>query len=102
ASAPRHTPHLSLHDALPILDRKLKGRRGRDGWCAVSFVRLCLPQLAQQLYPASDGLARGWPESLLTRIGVLLGGEAGARLSQDLDRKSTRLNSSHVKMSYAV
>src|SRR5690606_27473745 len=91
----------------------------------MSFVRPRLPQPAQQLYPAPDGLARGRPdgehsvggatvsvqESVLSppRVcrtfpsigpypcasdrtagkpadpnGVFLGGEAGARLSQDL------------------
>src|SRR5690606_10343514 len=37
-------------------------RREREGRCTVSFVRPCLPQPAQQLYPAPNGLARGRPD----------------------------------------
>src|SRR5690606_39801181 len=68
---------LSLHDALPI-------------------------------YPALAGL--GWAELLAERPRVAIPlvfrslGETGAHASVllDVDRKSTRLNSSHVKISYAV
>src|SRR5690606_41472316 len=83
---------LSLHDALPISDREALAaasgglgvieRREREG--------LRLDDLADL-----EGLGRG-------RDADIEG--AGAGLVDDLeaDRKSTRLNSSHVKISYAV
>src|SRR5690625_5453570 len=36
------------------------------------------------------------------RIGIISNDEIGCNLSSELDRKSTRLNSSHVAISYAV
>src|SRR5699024_12721326 len=85
------TPHiysLSLHDALPICDRA--GCRDR-----------CRPRPSRHDRSArrsrSDRRARGerrWPLSVpsLSAAGVVPVG----------DRKSTRLNSSHVSISYAV
>src|SRR5690606_39897797 len=85
---------LSLHDALPIFERQL----GSDGEGLAGEVIEPLP---------GAHLAVAW-------VGVAHLGEAGE--NQDLvagilavaikiviqDRKSTRLNSSHVKISYAV
>src|SRR3712207_7216365 len=70
---------LSLHDALPILGG-LPRPAGPPGPCREDAVRLDrgLPQPAQR--PRSDG----------------------ARRSGSGDRKSTRLNSSHANISYAV
>src|SRR5690606_40606815 len=42
----------------------------------------------------------GWPESRRSRPGWR--GRGGGKINQTGDRKSTRLNSSHVKISYAV
>src|SRR5690606_40656251 len=53
--------------------------------------RHCRCRAAQRQLRAMD---------LVTLAGV--GGSAGCRRGGDLDRKSTRLNSSHVKTSYAV
>src|SRR5436309_11018250 len=69
---------LSLHDALPIC-----------GWESGRGLGRC-------------DRSRDWsraPRSSLSRLceGQLQGGERAIR-----DRKSTRLNSSHVKISYAV
>src|SRR5690606_40749866 len=96
-TAPSATYTLSLHDALPI-----------------SQVFFATPSFAMYLIEKMQ--ERGiYPEQLALRIGSF-GGEAGAEVpstrqrleeglgidAYDLDRKSTRLNSSHVKISYAV
>src|SRR5690606_39733685 len=84
---------LSLHDALPIYPVRVVGdvvaaRRvgagGREVIAAVDEVRVAHHQ--------RHVVARRRPEPSLA--------EAAARHA--LDRKSTRLNSSHVKISYAV
>src|SRR5438132_5674446 len=82
----------SLHDALPISVRAWFNRRFPDG-----------PTEAQ---------AGGWPAIVAgqhtlicapTGSGKTLAGFlAGARGGADQDRKSTRLNSSHTVISYAV
>src|SRR5690606_41063086 len=89
---------LSLHDALPISISGLGGL-----WVGGTFELL-------------------WPEVLGLLFAVFLGGQLGVRLTLGKlsakririltgllvffvgirDRKSTRLNSSHVKISYAV
>src|SRR5207249_10055990 len=81
---------LSLHDALPILPRDVRSTRklaGRDH-------RFC-----SGLAPAQRRLAR--------RIRRAARDPRVSRFArrgepQGLDRKSTRLNSSHVSISYAV
>src|SRR5690606_41891465 len=83
---------LSLHDALPIFERLL----------LVLDLRRALLELGHLLFElrllVGPGLFEpaGELADLLADL-VLLGGQ---RLSSD--RKSTRLNSSHVKISYAV
>src|SRR5690554_7369100 len=79
---------LSLHDALPIFEhRRLLGPGGLplgDG-------------LAEELGVGLDDV-----EIQAANLGLLIGVhllEAGQHV---LDRKSTRLNSSHVRISYAV
>src|SRR3989442_11095448 len=66
---------LSLHDALPI-----------------SVVQRVAPNHCRRLGPHQPGE----PPRARARSGV------GARQRQAADRKSTRLNSSHVRISYAV
>src|SRR5690606_42062611 len=88
ATAPTEIYTLSLHDALPIYPRSGRRRRGRP-----------------RRLPRRPGRAphhRHLPE----RVGR---GAAGAHHpaaprvpGAAADRKSTRLNSSHVKISYAV
>src|SRR3712207_7969525 len=74
---------LSLHDALPISRRPLlQVERGQ-----------ALPELRQ---PEPEQRRGGDP------VAVGLGQRFGQRLLLDLDRKSTRLNSSHANISYAV
>src|SRR5690606_42015214 len=92
---------LPLHDALPILD-------------VASPQSLTLPLLASAaaLYPPSVGLATvddivlpllGSTAVLYAPSLTVQGAGAGPAAIEFLgDRKSTRLNSSHVKTSYAV
>src|SRR5690606_39467256 len=91
---------LSLHDALPIsrrsldLDRRIVGQTPGDGAVILVFLK------------GNDGIPT------LAAAGAHLRGEVGKVvacaidrknfLPRPEDRKSTRLNSSHVKISYAV
>src|SRR5690606_41427709 len=83
---------LSLHDALPIWrtrceahDRLLRRRHRREQRCARADVARCTERLG------------------LRRLDVGMGsGPRFAHGTRLRDRKSTRLNSSHVKNSYAV
>src|SRR5690606_41672709 len=68
---------LSLHDALPILGVEDEGQERFQG-----------AQASQSRPQAGQGLPRSEEEHLPPR--------------RRRDRKSTRLNSSHVKISYAV
>src|SRR3712207_8049380 len=70
---------LSLHDALPIYTRGHQGQLGR----------------AHQHLPLADGVGR------LRRPGAV-GRDAALEHVDRQDRKSTRLNSSHANISYAV
>src|SRR3712207_9096859 len=74
---------LSLHDALPICPRgkNFRRRRVRSKFDPVTLTRRC---------------NRGYSGKVVARR---LGGIYDARRS---DRKSTRLNSSHANISYAV
>src|SRR5207253_10882056 len=83
---------LSLHDALPISGIGLQRHGGepRD-------LRQLLLQLAEQGAVALRLLARG--EGVEP---VELAPGEGRHLGRRVDRKSTRLNSSHVAISYAV
>src|SRR3712207_7049564 len=77
---------LSLHDALPICP--VRGRRGRD-----------LRRRRHLLAGGPGGRATG-------RGGARAAGrrrlDPGGAAGRDQDRKSTRLNSSHANISYAV
>src|SRR5699024_12562966 len=96
-SCPLPTPSLytpSLHDALPIFTRHHQG--DVDAQAALPY--------------SSDGsrLGRPWSERLRltpTRFGepaLVIGTDGAIAGQQGQDRKSTRLNSSHVSISYAV
>src|SRR5439155_26828226 len=69
---------LSLHDALPIF-LKMERHANKN-----SIAR------AEQQYPLQDA------------HGLVVQQQMDAAFRNDLDRKSTRLNSSHVAISYAV
>src|SRR5690606_40605812 len=100
-SAPTACSPLSLHDALPIFTARpgtVTAIVGRSGSGKTSLVRL-----VPRFYEPSAGR--------ITLDGVPLQDYRLADLRRQialvgqrvmLDRKSTRLNSSHVKISYAV
>src|SRR5438034_6607322 len=73
---------LSLHDALPI---------------SRAIVVLGVQAIEDVGQPGDAGLAEDELE-----LGILRAGAGGDQRHQDLDRKSTRLNSSHTVISYAV
>src|SRR5690606_41215880 len=85
-TAPPQLYPLSLHDALPIYPAVLAA----DG-----------ERLARLLQAIADST-----KPVIARVqGAALAGGAGLVAAADFvvaDRKSTRLNSSHVKISYAV
>src|SRR5690606_41630117 len=93
-----HTSPLSLHDALPISlvadtvpdHREVRATPGRNLETTTRGLNL------REVQDAVHGLQ-------LTQVVEDLGGSAPSHGGgQGLDRKSTRLNSSHVKISYAV
>src|SRR5207249_9436145 len=92
---------LSLHDALPISKR----RRGYHGTRArADAAAIGTDYLAAKLVPAriAPGGVRGAGRQSRIRqhgTGTVPDGDLGADSG---DRKSTRLNSSHVSISYAV
>src|SRR5690606_39739212 len=96
---PRPAPYTpSLHDALPIFivtDHHTPGEQLPD--CLVVHPKLS--PLARDGLPELTG--SGVAFHLLWALHERLGLEAPLEYA-DLDRKSTRLNSSHVKISYAV
>src|SRR3712207_8211089 len=83
---------LSLHDALPISAARAQPAAGRGR------LRPRLPRAPARRPGAAGGAARGGAGARGAR--ALPRGRAGPAL--DADRKSTRLNSSHANISYAV
>src|SRR5688572_33358593 len=77
---------LSLHDALPISNRGVAGSELHD-----SLVAQCLGVATRGAGAGCRALAASG-----------LDPAPGRRASAGLDRKSTRLNSSHSQISYAV
>src|SRR5690606_40029963 len=78
---------LSLHDALPIYDRGIR-------LAAQSLARYCIQNLRPLNPPVRPSHRR---EALRMALAFPVAPECYRE-----DRKSTRLNSSHVKISYAV
>src|SRR5699024_12073014 len=93
---PLYTHSLSLHDALPIFAELYSPRYCTGDTCH------CYS------YFGSGGarVFRTWCTSSYTGVGENACGFQGlypiCTMDNDLDRKSTRLNSSHVSISYAV
>src|SRR5699024_12622048 len=86
---------LSLHDALPILTTA--------GW--MFFIGIVLFSGSLYFYSTTGikGLAMITPFGGVTfLIGWVIFGYTITKITQPIDRKSTRLNSSHVSISYAV
>src|SRR5690606_41675625 len=89
---------LSLHDALPILQGAdgvafiADSQRSETRANSTSFVNLRQNLSENGIEPASMPLVIQFNKRDL----------ADVRSDDEIDRKSTRLNSSHVKISYAV
>src|SRR5690606_39921579 len=96
------TPTLSLHDALPICWGSTGESSPVDGNSTATIA------LSTLLAASSATLGTlGIAATLLAALSSGFGGALGivseiAFATTMLDRKSTRLNSSHVKISYAV
>src|SRR5690606_41133663 len=92
---------LSLHDALPISEYPLGHGKAVYFW---SFLVAVMLFTVGGMFSVYEGLHKlQHPEPLRQwwwAAGVLLFGICAEGVS--IDRKSTRLNSSHVKISYAV
>src|SRR5439155_27023852 len=95
----RHTPStsdtytLSLHDALPILSMK-------D--CLDSIEKVLLgPERKSHILSAEEKRVTAYHEGGHALVGHSIP-EADPIHKVSIDRKSTRLNSSHVAISYAV
>src|SRR5204863_10168463 len=86
---------LSLHDALPIFANVFLGRRvqGKQG-----IADLDLRPALDVKHRQRAGQRRGNVDKLPLDVALQSRLRGGARI----DRKSTRLNSSHVEISYAV
>src|SRR5690606_41822624 len=92
---------LSLHDALPILLLWDDPNPWRDAWTRVALGQALVPVIvpladAADLVGISAEQAAAGERERLSAMARRYGAVAS------LDRKSTRLNSSHVKISYAV
>src|SRR5690606_40386986 len=90
---------LSLHDALPISTSSVAAAFERGSFLAVRLWQY-VPNRRQ-----GRRLGRGAqraPRNRLAVRGLPRGLRSSARPLSARDRKSTRLNSSHVKISYAV
>src|SRR5207249_8663068 len=93
------TNTLSLHDALPICSptRQCHGRKGagRSSYARKDCYSSWLDRTNRQEREAKDGSRAKGSRSCPTAAGHAL-------FKANADRKSTRLNSSHVSISYAV
>src|SRR5690606_41738590 len=89
----------SLHDALPIFQLGLP-RNGPGSGAATEAAFAMLPALPDRPEIADLGCGQG--ASAFDLLRLTNGRVTAVDLFEPLDRKSTRLNSSHVKISYAV
>src|SRR2546426_9363126 len=78
---------LSLHDALPISSPRPPCRDTRGGWCRATWRGSPCSPSRGGCTPTRGTTRRRW---------------RSPRASSESDRKSTRLNSSHLVISYAV
>src|SRR5205085_11427595 len=102
AKPPTKTYSLSLHDALPIF-QALKKHRTQMRWAAITAGLLTLAAIVAGVAMFSRnrvGPTLSVPEK---SIAVLpFENRSEDKANAYLDRKSTRLNSSHSQISYAV
>src|SRR5699024_12266831 len=87
------THSLSLHDALPIYNASCTRARPRHGNVQLAIAMPCVGSTARRKLAAQpNAVERHTGSSSMKRI----------LINATQDRKSTRLNSSHVSISYAV
>src|SRR5690606_40380644 len=101
APAPPQTHSLSLHDALPIYDRALLSSLywflRASPTAAYRAVRDDFLRTGKSLRALDIGVPKPWRRDIARAVV-----RQGHTIVPFRDRKSTRLNSSHVKISYAV
>src|SRR5699024_11556277 len=91
---------LSLHDALPIWRRQPVKGVTAVVLPGVHVPAVRLPEVVRQGFMAGVEKIQIFQHLVVV---VILGGQTDQRgLDAQIDRKSTRLNSSHVSLSYAV
>src|SRR5207245_11617131 len=100
-SATTHTPPLSLHDALPISKQPFSWFRDFRGERRHRYDAVVRALLVEDDATIAEFVARGLREAGFA-VDHFADGEAGLIAALDQDRKSTRLNSSHGSISYAV
>src|SRR5947209_9908846 len=77
-----------------VLAKEVVARLGDGGWAVIRT-----PELYAAILVTIGGVA--WSQSAF-RAGPLTASMPALQVSQPVDRKSTRLNSSHANISYAV
>src|SRR5207249_11694855 len=100
--APTALYTLSLHDALPIWSAEERYAPDRSGQRLAARPRIPtnLPQVQEEPLGSRDAIRRRDAAAFLQLRGRLVGVTWPQRIVCP-DRKSTRLNSSHVSISYA-
>src|SRR5690606_40090899 len=92
---------LALHDALPIYEFLERCQEAPAAEVAAHLVQSGAPVLAREA--AEPARARDAGQIAEVDVGeAVTGSGEGQHSVRPQDRKSTRLNSSHVKISYAV
>src|SRR5207244_12353225 len=99
ATSPRISP-LSLHDALPIWSCPQCAYLQTEHWLAHQQARLLACDHYHVIFTLPHDLNPLWLANVSAMTSLLF--QAVRETLFDLDRKSTRLNSSHQIISYAV
>src|SRR5699024_12706229 len=98
---PTQLSTLSLHDALPICVSKLLSACGFPTILS-GYTAYCSPKPLRFHFTEIHCLTPSRPYILSHRKPSRISGFSSGSDASALDRKSTRLNSSHVSISYAV
>src|SRR5258707_700703 len=101
----RFALHYKTGEPMPerLLSKLLKARQFNQGWATVEYTASALVDLRLHLDPSpADVDVVAFEKQVLERIGMPEGIAMRHRTPHFQDRKSTRLNSSHANISYAV